>query len=465
MLCVGSLALNDTVYADGRTSMGDAGGNALYAAVGARIWSDDVAISAVIGADWPAEHTERLRAGGIDLDALQTHEGETLRAWTIYESCGRRRYLSRNTSVIGLTPNPFRSAPLSEREADEYARAARGVHVVNSPRPSMSDMFDSCGAIHVAPMQLETILEWLHAAQGRDVLVSLDIPPFPPGTTADDPALVEVLSHVFAFMPSEAEVETIAGGFEPEAFCRAMAAHGPQIVVIKRGESGASVFDRESDTYFEVGAHPADVNDLTGAGDAFCGGFMAGYLATSSVHAATRHGTVAASHVIEGFGGLHTLAVPRAVAEKRLVRITSPQDTLPKYCCAILRNPDGRLLLEQRDDRAPNAPGQLTCFGGRREPGERPMECLRRELNEELAWVPSNVTRAVDLWVGDTLVAWFFVGDLDVPLDALTTEPRRRAILADPDHLPESTLSRWHLRVIEAWRRGERRVDLPAAHR
>jgi hypothetical protein len=48
-LFVGSLALNDTVYADGRTSMAAPGGNALYASVGANLWSDQVGIVAVVG--------------------------------------------------------------------------------------------------------------------------------------------------------------------------------------------------------------------------------------------------------------------------------------------------------------------------------------------------------------------------------------------------------------------------------
>ena len=99
-LCVGSLALNDTVYADGRTSMADPGGNALYAAVGANIWSNQVGLTAVVGYDWPGKYTDTLHQSAIDTSGLVKKDEETLRAWTIYELSGYRRYFSRNTEEI-----------------------------------------------------------------------------------------------------------------------------------------------------------------------------------------------------------------------------------------------------------------------------------------------------------------------------------------------------------------------------
>ena len=50
--------------------------------------------------------------------------------------------------------------------------------------------------------------------------------------------------------------------------------------------------------------------------------------------------------------------------------------------------------------RATVAAGKLTCFGGKREPQERPLRAVLRECREELSWEPAAPPRrAVDLYV------------------------------------------------------------------
>jgi 8-oxo-dGTP diphosphatase len=52
---------------------------------------------------------------------------------------------------------------------------------------------------------------------------------------------------------------------------------------------------------------------------------------------------------------------------------------------AIPLNADGKILLQQRDDRPDlSYPGYWTTFGGRVEDGETPDEAVRRELLEEI---------------------------------------------------------------------------------
>jgi 8-oxo-dGTP pyrophosphatase MutT (NUDIX family) len=49
----------------------------------------------------------------------------------------------------------------------------------------------------------------------------------------------------------------------------------------------------------------------------------------------------------------------------------------------LLMLPDGRVVLQRRDDKAPLAPNKLALFGGHIEPGESPDLAMRRELGEE----------------------------------------------------------------------------------
>ncbi len=53
--------------------------------------------------------------------------------------------------------------------------------------------------------------------------------------------------------------------------------------------------------------------------------------------------------------------------------------------CAILVGTCGRVVLQQRDD-VPGIihPGLIGLFGGHRDPGETPLDCILRELEEEI---------------------------------------------------------------------------------
>lgn len=137
-------------------------------------------------------------------------------------------------------------------------------------------------------------------------------------------------------------------------------------------------------------------------------------------------------------------------------------DLWPKYACAILEDAAGRLLLESRPADARLAAGRLTCFGGRREAGETPEECLRRELREELAWEPRKLEKQVELWVAGDLVAWFYHARLDVGLHQLRVAPGFEALLVSPREISDLPVSPWHAAVLSAWINGQTAVRLDA---
>jgi sugar/nucleoside kinase (ribokinase family) len=97
-------------------------------------------------------------------------------------------------------------------------------------------------------------------------------------------------------------------------------------VVIKRGAFGQYLYDSASHTRWIIPAYPARVVDLTGAGDAFCGGFLAGYHRTYDPLQAALFGNISASLVIEAsdvfyaLDSLPGLADARSQALKDMVR-------------------------------------------------------------------------------------------------------------------------------------------------
>jgi serine/threonine protein phosphatase PrpC/8-oxo-dGTP pyrophosphatase MutT (NUDIX family) len=140
-------------------------------------------------------------------------------------------------------------------------------------------------------------------------------------------------------------------------------------------------------------------------------------------------------------------------------------DDAPPYCCAILRDPSGELLLEWRPVSAAVAAGKLTCFGGKREAGETAEACLMRELREELDWSPAAAPRrVVDLFVEGRLIAYFYEAAAPRSDEPLRLEAGREAVRLQPAAaLRDDRLSEWHAAVLRAWQRGASRADFPGA--
>jgi ribokinase len=72
-----------------------------------------------------------------------------------------------------------------------------------------------------------------------------------------------------------------------------------------------------------VPAYPAKVRDVTGAGDAYCGGFLTGLAETEDPVEAALRGAVSASLVVEGVGALYALDSAAGLAQARLDSLRS----------------------------------------------------------------------------------------------------------------------------------------------
>ncbi|HEC60679.1 MAG TPA: carbohydrate kinase family protein, partial [bacterium] len=133
----------------------------------------------------------------------------------------------------------------------------------------------------------------------------------------DVPALITGLT---AFIPAEEDLRFLFQGRSDDLWqmCEALAAYGCEIIVVKRGERGQLLYDAATRTRWEITAYAARVVDPGGAGDAFCGGFLAGYRRTYDPLQAVLHGNVSASLVVEGVGPFYALDALPGLAQARL---------------------------------------------------------------------------------------------------------------------------------------------------
>jgi sugar/nucleoside kinase (ribokinase family) len=125
-------------------------------------------------------------------------------------------------------------------------------------------------------------------------------------------ALLEVLKGLDMLLINDTEVKMLAGNNNLVQAARAVMALGPNTLVVKHGEYGATLFQGASsettERTFRAPALPLEeVVDPTGAGDSFAGGFF-GYLASQpeitpeAFRRAMFYGSVMGSFAVERFG-------------------------------------------------------------------------------------------------------------------------------------------------------------------
>jgi ribokinase len=130
------------------------------------------------------------------------------------------------------------------------------------------------------------------------------------GITAMRPLLAR--SHIV--FPNESELRLLTG-LDFRAGAKALRAEGAEIVAVKLGERGCYVTNGGEE--HTVDAYRVEVVDTTGAGDAFCAGFLYGLIAGRDLYECGRLGNFVASRKIGRSGaraGLPTLAEVEATA-------------------------------------------------------------------------------------------------------------------------------------------------------
>lgn len=273
IVVVGSIAL-DTLHTPHGSAEDCVGGSASYAALAAS-YDAPVNLVAVVGSDFPAAARDLFATRTIDTAGLEVVEGATFR-WggRYHEDMNHRDTLFTHLNVFEhfhpKLPESYRDSeivflanihPSLQMEVLEQVRAPRFV-------------------------ALDTMNLWIDIARDE---------------------LVRALGRVDLVFVNDEEARQLTGARTVGAAARAIAQMGPKIVVVKKGEHGAILFDAEGGVHVQSAVLLDRVIDPTGAGDAFAGGFL-GHLARSGTHdsAALRramvYGTVTASFTTEAFG-------------------------------------------------------------------------------------------------------------------------------------------------------------------
>lgn len=313
---LGGLRIDYLITAQGEVGLGEMGGNALYSAVGARLWGQEVGIVARVAQNYPREWLERVAAAGIDTSGVRWVPGRhEMRTFYAYQPDGSRVESNPEPyfAALGMAlPEGLQGFTPASSDQSEAAYAALSVAPGDIP-----DSFCRVRAFHLAPNDLsshQAVTSFLRARGVSFLTLDPGAGYMRPGREAEVRALLE---GVDVFLPSREEAQTLLGRGGLDAV-RILAGWGPTIVVLKMGAQGSIVYASRRHRCWHIPTYPGRVQDVTGAGDAYCGGFMVGYVGTGDPVEAALYGTVSASFVIEGFGALYACQFNRWQAETRL---------------------------------------------------------------------------------------------------------------------------------------------------
>ena len=279
ILAVGSVAFDNIATPSGKAE-NVLGGSATYFSLAASYFTE-VRVVAVVGEDFTPEHENVLKKRGVDTHGIEHAKGKTFRWGGQYSD-------NLNEAKTDFTElNVFEK--FQPRIPAEYHDSA----------------FLFLGNIHPS---LQAAVRW---EMPRVKLSGGDTMNF--WIQGANHELRETLRLVNILLINDSEAKMLAQESSLPRAARKVLAMGPQALVIKHGEYGATIFFREG--AFGVGTHPfrapalplEEVKDPTGAGDSFAGGFM-GYIASQEelgrevIKRALFYGGVMGSFAVERFG-------------------------------------------------------------------------------------------------------------------------------------------------------------------
>jgi ribokinase len=126
----------------------------------------------------------------------------------------------------------------------------------------------------------------------------------------------EMIAETYVFMPNQGELVQLTGKPDYRAGSQFMLDKGVSVVAVKLGSRGCYVTDRRHSHLVEP--FKVDVVDTTGAGDAFCAGFLYGLMKNKSLYDCGRIGNYVASRCITVMGARTGLPKLRDLEECKL---------------------------------------------------------------------------------------------------------------------------------------------------
>lgn len=293
-VAIGTIIIDDIVDPQGRSNMGILGGGGTHAVAGMHAWSKNTAFVSVIGQEFPESAWEHLTEL-TDTSGILSRPVPQARAWQLFETDGTRNEVFRTD---------FRAFRQSAIRPDEYPDAfalAKGVYIQTATSEEAEIWVTRLRALNPGVVILwepwQLLFEPVNLAKFCRVAPLFDI-----------------------ISPQTTEIKWMIGETEPDKQASILFECGVRCLALRMGACGSLVGTATEQHY--IPAASVQVVDETGAGNAYCGGFVVGYVESGGDPlVAGRYGTVSSTFALAQVGVARFGADSRSAAEMRLREI------------------------------------------------------------------------------------------------------------------------------------------------
>ena len=265
------------------------GGSASHFCMGASLFTD-VALSGVIGKDFPKKYLKLFESKKINLDSLICKDGKTFHWDGEYKKGDFNNALTKATELgvlEGFVPN-----------VAEAHRRIPNVFLANDDPDIQRKVLESMKQPRF--VGLDSMNLWIEHKRN---------------------SLLKLIKKVDLFVANDAEARALSKEDNLIKAAKTLRKLGPKMIVVKKGEHGVLFYS--DSLMFSCSAYPVEkVVDPTGAGDTFAAGLM-GYLSRSktlnhkTLKQALCYATILSSFNVEGFGVACTSKLTMAEVNKR----------------------------------------------------------------------------------------------------------------------------------------------------
>ena len=275
LLIVGTVAFDAIETPFGKTDK-ILGGAGTFIGLAASNFNIDSSIVSIVGGDFPQEYLDLLSDRNIDVSGIEiVEDGKTF----FWSGKYHNDMNSRDTLVTELNVLEHFNPVVPDDNKDSEVLMLGNLH----PSVQMS------------------VLEQMNT---KPKLVVLDTMNFWMDIALEP--LKETIAMVDVLIINDEEARQLSGEYSLKKASKVIRAMGPKYLIIKKGEHGALLFDKEN-VFFAPALPLEEVQDPTGAGDTFAGGFMGHLVSTDdtsfeNLKRAIIKGSAMASLCVEQFG-------------------------------------------------------------------------------------------------------------------------------------------------------------------
>ena len=276
LVSVGTVAFDAIETPFGKTDK-IVGGACTYISLCASYFNNNPKLISVVGDDFPSEMIDLFHSKNIDTEGLQIKEGEKTFFWS-----GKYHQDMNSRDTIDTQLN-----------------------VLETFDPVVPESYFDCDILMLGNLTPAIQLNVIKQLPNRPKLIALDTMDFWMQIALDD--LLKVIKEIDVLTINDEEARLLSGESSLKKAANKILIMGPEYLIIKKGEHGALLFDKNNNIFSAPALPLEEVFDPTGAGDTFAGGFM-GYLSSQekinwqSMKKAIIVGSAMASFTVEKFG-------------------------------------------------------------------------------------------------------------------------------------------------------------------